>query len=651
MENTKKMTFGKHCKKMTKVWRENWRKRRKFNAIKKLEPLENRDTPSRYIVSLTSYGKRLTNTAPYAIATLLNQSVKPDKIILWVANEDRNNIPQIMAELIEKGLEIRYCEDIKSYKKLIPALESFPDDYIITADDDVYYPHDWFKQLIAEHKKNPNKIICHRAHGITVDENHNPLPYNEWVFYVEPHEQSLSRHQPECLFPTGCNGTLYPPHCLANDVTNRALFMKLAPQADDIWFWAMAVINKKYFGEESPYIVIGNGYSRNLQDIETLQTRDGNALWNYNSQGGNDKQLKAVIEQYPQIIDVLNKIKPYFNSDIISIKSDISVSIIVPVFNAEQFIERGFNSIIRQTYRNDKIEVIFVDDCSTDNSVKILEKFVENYHGQIKFKILKHTKNKGASQTRNTGIENVHGEYLYFMDADDEITPNAILILANLAQKYKGVDIVQGNTYRIEAVVNGVWQLDKMWDIAEYNFPEYVNDKLWIKQRLGMWVRNTFPTERGYIPHSSANKLIATSFIKKNNLYFEKNSPVGEDQLWNFFASKLIKDIAFTNYYSYIYHREHAVSLSKNETTYKNIPYLIDNCSIMLNNLDTDIIELQLKTIHKYVGFYIRPELNKLKSVNKKLKRKFEREAAKIKYRALLLRLSLKTGQKRRRLS
>ncbi|MDR0311290.1 MAG: glycosyltransferase [Acidobacteriota bacterium] len=296
------------------------KKQETLAKIALIKPLEDRNSP-KYIVSLTSYGKRLADTAPYAIITLFNQSVKPDKIILWVAHNDKENVPAVLKQLTEKGLEIRFCEDLKSYKKLIPALLEFPEDYIITADDDVYYPQNWLEQLIFEHSKNPKKIICHRAHGIKVDENHNPISYNNWDFCIEPglyfsnvyasSEKSAPRHLLESVFPTGVGGALYPPYCFYKEITNKKLFTRLAPNADDIWFWAMAVINKEYFGKESPYIVVRDGYSQNLQNIEPEQTQGGNALWNYNSQGGNDEQLKAVIEHFPQIGKVLGKIAPF----------------------------------------------------------------------------------------------------------------------------------------------------------------------------------------------------------------------------------------------------------------------------------------------------------------------------------------------------
>ncbi|MCL2793162.1 MAG: glycosyltransferase family 2 protein [Spirochaetaceae bacterium] len=281
----------------------NHKKRQIFSLIPRLKPLEIKNSPQ-YIVSLTSCGNRLTDTAPFAIITLLNQRVKPDRIILWVANEDKTNIPQGMEKLTEKGLEIRFCEDIKAHKKLIPALENFPEDYIVIADDNVYYTKTWFELLMAEHKKNPKKIICHRAHGIRVDENHNLLPYTQWGFDIEPsmvYEHTFvsqgGYHTSESVFPAGAGGILYPPKCFCKDVANKELFMNLAPHTTDIWFWAMTVINKEYFGEEPPYIVVENKSSWNLQNIEPEQIPSEN-----------DRQIKAVIEQYPQIKEVLKKI-------------------------------------------------------------------------------------------------------------------------------------------------------------------------------------------------------------------------------------------------------------------------------------------------------------------------------------------------------
>lgn len=274
--------------------------------IPTLSPLVSKNSPQ-YIVSLTSYKGRLTGTAPYAIISILNQSVKPDKVVLWVGHQDKENIPQVLNDLMQKGLEIRFCDDVKAYTKLIYSLKTFPADYIITADDDIYYPQNWFEKIVDEHKKNPTKIICHRAHAIRVDANYSLLPYNKWDGFINPHEVV---HRPQSIFPEGVGGILYPPNALHKDVTNKEIFMKLSPHNDDIWYWAMAVINQEYFCNDSPYVVIENGYSE-VQGIDPDYETGEYGLWQYNIlQNKNDEQFKAVITYYPKIMESLQKIEP-----------------------------------------------------------------------------------------------------------------------------------------------------------------------------------------------------------------------------------------------------------------------------------------------------------------------------------------------------
>ena len=279
-------------------------------SIPTLSPLVSQNSPQ-YIISFTSYKGRLTGTAPYAIISILNQSIKPDKIVLWVGHQDKENIPEIIHDLTQKGLEIRFCDDVKAYTKLVYSLATFPNDYIITADDDIYYPPNWFEQIVDEHKKNPTKIICHRVHAIRVDENHNLLPYNKWDSFLNSREAA---HRPHSIFPEGVGGILYPPNALHKDVTNKELFMRLSPHNDDIWYWAMALINTEYFGNESPYIVIANGYA-GVQGIDPDYETGEYGLWQYNIlQNQNDEQFKVVVAHYPKIREILQKIEPNFEN-------------------------------------------------------------------------------------------------------------------------------------------------------------------------------------------------------------------------------------------------------------------------------------------------------------------------------------------------
>ena len=96
----------------------------------------------------------------------------------------------------------------------------------------------------------------------------------------------------------------------------------------------------------------------------------------------------------------------------------INISIIVPVYNVEQYISRCIRSIIDQDNSHAIIECLFVDDCSPDNSIQIVRSIVDQYNGNIYFKILIHTENKGLSVARNTGIEAAKGDYILFVDPD-----------------------------------------------------------------------------------------------------------------------------------------------------------------------------------------------------------------------------------------
>jgi len=365
-----------------------------------------------YIVSLTSYGKRLQTTAPIAIASILHGNILPSRIILWVSEEGWEQNKNLQS-LQKKGLEIRHCEDLRSYKKLIPALQEFPDDYIITADDDLLYPNNWLAQMIECHKANPGKIICHRAHGIKVDSELNLLPYNNWDKCDEPQEQ-------ERIFPTGGAGTLYPPHCLHKDVLNKDLFMKLALNADDVWFWAMALING------SQYIVIKNGYSNSIIDIGMQD----NALQNCNvAEGENDRQIKAVVENYPQIEEIIKKIKPFssvyietaqnahFDFELPEMKYPEEkelVSVIVPIYNSEKYLRECLDSLLAQTFQN--WEAILVNDGSTDSCEKIIDEYIKK---DSRFTIIHKQQNEGPLLARKTGLENSRGEYIANLDSDD----------------------------------------------------------------------------------------------------------------------------------------------------------------------------------------------------------------------------------------
>lgn len=121
------------------------------------------------------------------------------------------------------------------------------------------------------------------------------------------------------------------------------------------------------------------------------------------------------------------------------------VSIIIPVYNAEDTLHIAIDSILAQTYKN--IELIIVNDCSKDNTLNKLYKYKDReIDNNFNIKIISHEVNKGVASARNTGLENATGEYIYYVDADDWIDKEAIEILINEQQKNDS-DIVGCNWY------------------------------------------------------------------------------------------------------------------------------------------------------------------------------------------------------------
>lgn len=233
--------------------------------------------PSDLVVSLTSYPARFP-TLHLTLRCLLSQTIAPDRVILWVTLEDAKHLPKSVNELKLHGLEIRFCKDIRSYKKIVPALLAFPAAYIVTADDDVYYSKRWLEQLVE--KAGERTVVCHRGHAVALNERGRIEPYSEWSFDVAG--------QSEMLFPTGVGGVLYGPKSLSPEATDEETFTSLCPQGDDIWlFW---------MGRRA-----GSTYVKTLNHWTELSWRGSQTsalhLTNVGT-GRNDEQIRKITERY-----------------------------------------------------------------------------------------------------------------------------------------------------------------------------------------------------------------------------------------------------------------------------------------------------------------------------------------------------------------
>ncbi|WP_312415196.1 tetratricopeptide repeat protein [Pseudescherichia sp.] len=253
----------------------------KLASDDKNEP-QNHSLPQKLIVSLTSWHKRFS-TLHMTLECLLKQTVKADEIILWLAESERHFVPDNVLALAAKGIKIKYCEDIKSYKKIVPALIAEPNAFIVTADDDLSYHPEWLETLVAAWDGDYKTVVAHRAHKIRLNDKGIPVPYNQWNWnYNDSSDHS------NLIFPTTGFGTLYPPHCFHQDVVNKSLFEKLSLNADDVWLFWMCRLNGVKFN------VVGG----NMVQGEWKGTSE-EGLWRTNLlKGENDKYIKNMISHY-----------------------------------------------------------------------------------------------------------------------------------------------------------------------------------------------------------------------------------------------------------------------------------------------------------------------------------------------------------------
>jgi hypothetical protein len=235
------------------------------------------------IVSLTSWPPAI-GFVPAAVRSILSGTVLPDRIILYLTAEQFPDrvLPQEIEELKEASprFEVRFWnENIRSYTKLVPALHDFPDDIIITIDDDMAYHRRMVESLLRWHRKLPDTIIAHNVRRMLVDREGRLKGYFEWkrykpIRYLRYFPRPGFQH---LLF--GLGGVLYPPHSLDEDMLDPKLFMSIAPTVDDVWFWAASVSKgtKVYpviFGYRNPRalgkpreIALGTGNTRSGVDV------------------------------------------------------------------------------------------------------------------------------------------------------------------------------------------------------------------------------------------------------------------------------------------------------------------------------------------------------------------------------------------------
>lgn len=207
------------------------------------------------------------------------------------------------------------------------------------------------------------------------------------------------------------------------------------------------------------------------------------------------------------------------------------VSIIIPIFKVEQYIERCVCSVLNQTYR--ELEIILIDDCSPDNSMSIAKSFIEQspLGKDLQFVYLKHERNRGLSAARNTGMDAATGEYVYFLDSDDEITEDCIEALAKPLEEKK-YDFVVGN-YK---------------NVGHYNFyqPLGFSGGIFGQEQIAQKY-----LDKEWYP-MAVNKLCRLEYLKGKGLCFQEGL-IHEDELWSFQLACTATKIYGINKITYFY--------------------------------------------------------------------------------------------------
>lgn len=387
---------------------------------------DHRDT--KIIITLTSFPARIRTLAE-VLTPIFDQTIKPDHVLLWLAEDQfpkkEKELPKALLKFKGQGLQIRWCDDLKPHKKYFYTMQEFPNDIVITIDDDIIYRRDLVEILMKSYQKNPYAVSALRAHKMLFDRVGNIRPYNEWI---KEYPAQLMSPQMD-LIATGAGGVLYPPHCMHKEIFNKEILLRTCLFADDLWLKIMQVMigtPTSLADEQSP--------------LKYVAGTQESALWKNNvCSNENDIQLSAILSVYNKYLDDENTLL----KKIVAIGEESNmpkVSIIMPVYNVETYLRESLDSVINQTLKD--IEIICVNDGSTDSSLEILEEYANK---DKRIRII-NKPNSGYGHTMNVGIDHATGEYIGIVETDDLAKPEMYETLYHIAAE-KELDVIKADYF------------------------------------------------------------------------------------------------------------------------------------------------------------------------------------------------------------
>lgn len=246
------------------------------------------------VVSMASYVMRYS-TIVNTLKSLLIQTYKPNRIVVWLDEDNIDNQPTAEMKGLEKyGVEYRFTSDgLCAHKKYLYAMQEFSNACIITVDDDLVYSPDMIESLMKYHRLYPNEVCARRTHRITFDDNGAINSYIDWNYeYQKAGEPAYD------LFATGGGGTLYPPYCLSKSAFDIATIKKHCLSADDIWLKVMELmVNRKVVWVKNNYVMPKETENSQLAALKTINVQEGY----------NDVYFKKLLDLYPMAKSTLLK--------------------------------------------------------------------------------------------------------------------------------------------------------------------------------------------------------------------------------------------------------------------------------------------------------------------------------------------------------
>lgn len=253
------------------------------------------------------------------------------------------------------------------------------------------------------------------------------------------------------------------------------------------------------------------------------------------------------------------------------VDSSIRISVIIPTFNVEGVVNRCLESLLSQGL--DNIEVLFIDDCSSDRTVSIIDSWIKERNSkETLYKIIRHKENQGVASARNTGLNNARGRYVYFLDSDDYLAPNSLRLLYETAEME-----------RLE-VVGCEWMLSFKHREKMMRQPDVFDGHNMFCQmaqgnmRWNLWLF-----------------LVRRSLYENNNIRFLAQADMGEDMMVMMKLSFFAKRVKICHIALYHYVQTNANSLTRK---YENV---IGQISENIKELESFILRNGREDLQQYI--------------------------------------------------